>query len=283
MSRAPYRVYCLRYYPNLVTGEFVNVGVALVSKETGWWDARVTSDLPDITCLYPTAQVRALESVLSRIARRLSERSPSNLVLDVTRGDPKEVFSSTVGPLNGSLRWSDPVLDGSASDLPRELDYWYRELLQATLSADAERAPATMAPEAKVAPLRGRMEQEFLRRGIRLELRPAIIRTYHEEAFEFTYRNGRLNVFEAVNLNTKQGRRIVRRGHEWRGRLDIIGEQERVAFFALIEMPSPKLASEAEAAIAMIRNARLEHVEALPEDEIERFGHMAADVVKGRT
>ena len=44
-GQAEYFVYPLRYYPSIVTGEFLNVGVALVCPDSRWWDIRVALSL----------------------------------------------------------------------------------------------------------------------------------------------------------------------------------------------------------------------------------------------
>src|SRR5438045_2163415 len=70
-----YMMTTLRYYPDLVRQEFVNVGVAVVCPQSGWWNVRVATHgkLKSLTALFPSAQVNALKTTLDGIAVSVAE------------------------------------------------------------------------------------------------------------------------------------------------------------------------------------------------------------------
>src|SRR5690349_5522228 len=63
-------LYLIRYMPDVVKGEFVNVGVVLVDSETGTSAFRMTSDLRRVRCLDPDFD----PALLAYLERDLQER-----------------------------------------------------------------------------------------------------------------------------------------------------------------------------------------------------------------
>ena len=61
--------FLLRYVPDAVKDEFVNVGVVLVESGGGWADVRFTHDWKRVRCLDPDADVEMLEGLEREIKR----------------------------------------------------------------------------------------------------------------------------------------------------------------------------------------------------------------------
>lgn len=54
-----------------------------------------------------------------------------------------------------------------------------------------------------------------------------------------------------------------------------------LAFFTLLELPDqPRLRQDLEAAVAMIRRAQVDRVEAVPSEEVERFGELVVEAIE---
>ena len=133
MSNVTFVAHALRYYPNLVTGEFLNVGVLLVCRERDWWGARFATDMRTITGVYPTAQPRALASLLNRIEKRLhaaTEDGSLSLELNEPWKTVLDPIQRTLGQLSGTLRWSERPIEGITGDPSAELEYWFGVLVQ---------------------------------------------------------------------------------------------------------------------------------------------------------
>jgi len=63
--------FLIRYVPDLVKGEFVNVGVALVEGSSGFADVRITRDWRRVRCLDPDADVEYLQALEEEIRQVL--------------------------------------------------------------------------------------------------------------------------------------------------------------------------------------------------------------------
>jgi len=69
--------FLLRYVPDVVKGEFVNVGVALLEQgDDGFTDVRFTRDWHRVRCLDPEADIELLESYEAELRRLLQSRLP---------------------------------------------------------------------------------------------------------------------------------------------------------------------------------------------------------------
>jgi hypothetical protein len=77
---APYKqceFFLLRYVPDVVKGEFVNIGVALLEQgDEGFTDVRFTRDWRRARCLDPEADIELLESYEAEFRRLLQSRLP---------------------------------------------------------------------------------------------------------------------------------------------------------------------------------------------------------------
>jgi hypothetical protein len=65
--------FLLRYAPDAVKDEFVNVGVVLYESSGGWADVRFTKDWKRVRCMDPDADVEMLEGLEREIKERLLE------------------------------------------------------------------------------------------------------------------------------------------------------------------------------------------------------------------
>ncbi len=69
--------FLLRYVPDAVKDEFVNVGVVLFESNGGWADVRFTKDWKRVRCLDPEADVEMLEGLEQEIKERMLEGASS--------------------------------------------------------------------------------------------------------------------------------------------------------------------------------------------------------------
>lgn len=275
----PFFLYSLRYYPNLATGEFVNVGVGMVTPSDGWWDVAIAEEFRPITCLYPGANQAILRSTLVRIRQAVDRqrfRDGLWLTLDeaALNADPRKALDGGVGPMIGSLRWSDEPIRGVTTDRRSELAYWFQEMVQI-----AESKPTRAVEDTKIESI---LKAELERRRILNRLLPAEVGSYMKERFSYTHSNGRLNVFEPLRLNYRRAAVIRIRAQFWRGKLDSLndGVERPFNFFALVDMPkAPHLRREAETGLEVLKNAQANQIETFTSEEIHRFGERVEEIV----
>ncbi len=71
--------FLLRYIPDVVKGEFVNIGVILLEEgDDGFTDVRFTRDWRRVRCADPDADIELLESYESDLRRLLQSRTAGN-------------------------------------------------------------------------------------------------------------------------------------------------------------------------------------------------------------
>ena len=164
-----------------------------------------------------------------------------------------------------------------------ETAYWFAQLVQA---AEFDRQLDTAAELSRRTPkLRVLMEQEFVRRGVRAQLRPRRIEGYFPRKFDYTFQNSALSIFEPIQLRYKSAQPILNSAQRWRGLLDAMHDQVEgpLSFYALVDLPNePNLRADVETAITMVRRAQVERVETVPVQEMERFGELVLAAVGGR-
>ena len=66
-------VFLLRYVPDVVKGEFVNIGVLMLESDAGFADFRLTRDWRRARCLDPDLDVEMFEAVALEIRARLAD------------------------------------------------------------------------------------------------------------------------------------------------------------------------------------------------------------------
>ena len=69
--------FLLRYVPDLVKDEFINIGVVLSESQTNFADVRFTTDWSRARCLSAQADIEMLEAVHSDVRRLLAEGGAS--------------------------------------------------------------------------------------------------------------------------------------------------------------------------------------------------------------
>ncbi|HEX6909894.1 MAG TPA: hypothetical protein VF142_05855, partial [Longimicrobium sp.] len=249
-----------------------------------WWDIRVALSLRGFRRVYSTAQPEALRTALRRIddaVRPHRSRQASHVQFVIESWDtPLKPVTSAVGQLWGSLRWGAEPIRGVTSNPAAELEYWYSKLVH--IAQPVAEATAISRGEQSLPSL---LQHEFSSRGLLDRLRPAEVGTYVKEIFDYTFTNGRLNVFETIRLNYANPTAVRARAQQWRGRLDTLndGIEKPFNFFALVELPdSGPQREEADLGLMMIKHANAHRIETFTPDQIDEFGERAEEIVDHR-
>ena len=99
--------FVLRYVPDVVKGEFVNVGILMLESDAGFSDVRLTRDWRRVRCLDPGVDLEMLEAVGRDLRARL-------LVVE----DRDALVRTLEHSLSGVLQLSPP--SGCVTDDPRK-------------------------------------------------------------------------------------------------------------------------------------------------------------------
>jgi Protein of unknown function (DUF3037) len=188
-DRLPCEFFLIRYVPDVVKGEFANIGVLL--REAGRDDSavvRFTRDWSRVRCMDADADIGLLEGLEGEIAARLR--------LGAT--DTKPVMQVLEDTLSNSLQIT-PVKACLAESVPAEMEQLMRMYVE-PLKVKAERKKTGRAAIA------GAMRTEFERAGVWGLMRKRIAASLYTRAgdpmkIDCGYRpNGVIRMFQAVSL-----------------------------------------------------------------------------------
>ena len=188
------RVQCefslIRYVPDVVKGEFANIGVVL--REAGREDAvvRFTRDWSRVRCMDADADVALLESLEAELSVQLQKR-PLNT---------KPVLDVLEDSLSNSVQLTD-MRATLAENLPAEMEQLMR------MYVEPLKAPATRRKLSGRAAIAGAMREEFERAGVWQLMRKRIAASQYTQVgdplkLDCGYPNGRVRMFHAVSLES---------------------------------------------------------------------------------
>lgn len=188
-ERRQLEFFLLRYVPDAVKDEFVNIGVVLVepgANGAGFADVRFTRDWRRVRCLDPQADVEMLEALEREIRGQLGEVKDRDALLRRL----EDSFSNVIqlSPAKGCL----------AEDPAREIE------TMASLYLEAARVAGARAVSGRQRIL-GQMRAAFEQAGVSKFVLPVPVAPYTKPGdpfqFDFGYRaGGEIKLFHAVSL-----------------------------------------------------------------------------------
>ncbi len=194
-ERVPCEFALVRYVPDVVKGEFANIGVVL--RESGASTGtvvRFTRDWDRVRCMDPDADLGLLESLESEMAERLAA-DPGGVD---ARVNAKPLLATLEDSLSNSVQMTD-MRGTLAESVAAEMELllrMYVEPLKAPRGARKVRGRAAIA---------GHMRTEFERAGVWALLRKRIAAAQYTQLgdplrIDCGYRNGQVKMFQAVSL-----------------------------------------------------------------------------------
>ncbi len=182
----------IRYVPDVVKGEFANIGVVL--REAGREETatvRFTRDWSRVRCMDPEADVELLESLEAEIGQRLQ----AGVELKV---NAKPMLETLEDSLSNSVQLTE-MRGTLAESLPAEMEQLLRMYVE-PLKVPSTRRKAS-GRGAIVSTMRGAFEQA----GVWRLMRKKIAASAYTQAgdplkIDCGYRNGKVRMFHAVSL-----------------------------------------------------------------------------------
>lgn len=182
----------VRYVPDPVKGEFVNIGVLLREAKAGGTPVvRFTRDWRRVRCMDADADVEMLEGLEAEMNARLR-------VAD--RADTKPMMAVLEDTLANSLQMTD-MRGALAESVDAEMDSLMR------MHVEALKAPAVRKKQSGRAAIVAEMRGEFERAGVWALMRKRISAAQYTRAgdplkIDCGYRNGKVRMFNAVSLES---------------------------------------------------------------------------------
>ena len=182
----------IRYVPDVVKGEFANIGVVL--REAGREDSatvKFTRDWTRVRCMDPDADVELLESLESEIGLRLQ----AGVELRV---NAKPMLETLEDSLSNSVQLTE-MRGTLAESLPAEMEQLLR------MYVEPLKLPSTRRKSSGRGAIVSTMRDSFEREGVWRLMRKKIAAAQYTQLgdplkIDCGYRNGKVRMFHAVSL-----------------------------------------------------------------------------------
>lgn len=230
-----YQYQILRYTPDQVSEEFVNLGVVLFDLDNRVLSSRFVNKSSRISVVFPDASSRHLVSTLKHIKgafHTIEERLSNELNLDKV-GNIEEITGSVLPKDDSALVFSS-VRHGRDVDLKAACaDIFERIILRNMSDVDEVELRRDREVWNKV------YKTYFERYQVAQKLHLHTIKTRNDVLrFDRAWKNGQWNCFESVALDLTRPDSVKNKVYKWVGKLDELQtSKEPVALFLLSTLP----------------------------------------------
>lgn len=228
-----YQYQIVRYIHDLVTGEFVNVGIIIYQKETRFLDAKFISKYSRLSNFYSHVNGHYLISTLKNLKSGLKKVSQNfetlfsdeyNSIVDITKSILQIDDSSLVC---SEIKY---CLDLDPSKALNDL--FDRLVNKYTLETDKE-----IVSDSKV--WRTVYKRYFDKYEITNKLKPHTVKTSHDSIeFDKAWKNGKWNCYQTLSFDLKKADAIKNKVYKWSGILkELENSKEGIHVYLLTNTP----------------------------------------------
>ncbi len=275
-TKEPYSYVVLRYIHDILTGEFVNVGVVMVvpsrpliltrARKTF---GRIKNVFPDLDSNSYKRAIQAIERGMRGVERTL--KTDGLFKADRTARD----YARIALPLDdSSLQWS-PVGAGLTADPQKTFDQLYQRLV-ARYDRPSERR---RSDEDVWRPVEAKLKQQ----GVTVELEPKRIQGSTDAVeFRHAWKNGRWHVYEPLSFDLSDADNIKDKARRWLGHLSAVkvGATEDVQVHFIVGRPqSASLVPAYKNAVEILRQVPFEN-RVFEEEQIDDVVNLIEDEVR---
>lgn len=213
--KTPYTYSVLRYVHDITTGEFVNVGVVLYSREGRYASALCRSTFGRLSKTFPGMDGDAFKSLMRFVQSRIEEIGDGlkkELPLNGHPTSVTDVAHAVLPPDDSSLQWSPPG-GGLAENLSQTLETLYDRLV---MRYDERPQQDRRSDEEVWRKYRRSLES----RNVLKHLQPKKISVQDDEVeFQHAWKNGVWHCLEPVSFDLSSADSIREKAHKWLGQL----------------------------------------------------------------
>lgn len=224
----------LRYVHDTVTGEFVNVGVALFAPEAGYLSAICRTTYRRISTAFPGLNGEQFRAVMRHVQAKfeqLGERLPAEQAVP----DERSLHDIARGVLpidDSSFQWG-PVGVGLASDPSQKLEVLYNRMV---MRYDEPVPTRTRRTDEDVW---RNFKRDLERRRLLKYFAPKTISVQDDEVqFDHAWKNGVWHCVEAVSFDMAAAETIKDKAHKLLGQItSVYDTAERFRLYMLVARP----------------------------------------------
>lgn len=255
MSRRPYSYSVLRYIHDVVTGEFVNVGLVFLAPGTGNTRPIVRFEFKDkiqrLRSLFPDVDRSAFANAIhavNRAARTVAKDIECDSLF--FEGNARAIAIRMLPHDGSSLQWSE-IGSGLAKDVDKE----FRRISERMLSHYDKRSEVKRSDDDVWRPVRA----AIIERKIGIEFERKVVRG-ELDTIEFTHswKNGKIHAYEPLSFDLADADNIKNKARRWVGHLSAVGvgaHDEFKAHFIVGKPTDPQLLDSYAAAVKILRSA----------------------------
>ncbi len=251
-AKQRYTYTVLRYVHDVVTGEFINVGVLFYAPSSNLLKMVVRNSVGRIKGVFPDLDRRAFLSAVKG-----AERAARKISKDIEQGDlfgefkdAHSVARKVLVSDDSSLQWS-PLAGGVADDLERAVDRIYRR----HVSQYDARSPHRRSDDDVWRPVR----QLLAEKDVPVEFDEKIIAGQDDEiVFKRAWKNGVWHAYEPISFDLADADGIKDKARRWRGHLEAVHDDRTsdIRLHFIVGAPrNPSLLPAYHNAIGILRGA----------------------------
>jgi hypothetical protein len=266
--KIPYSFSVLRYVHDPVTQEFVNIGVAVYSREAGYLRAICDTRYARITKMFAKIDgnrfrqlTRYLQEQIAVIGASLSAELPFEPGREI-----EQLLQRVLPADDSSIQFSH-----AGVGLSHDLDNTLRELFERYVSRYANTADSIRRDDEDV--WRSTFREPLERRHVTSHLGPKrIVAPNYEYDFQRAWKNEVWHLYEPVSFDLMDGGSILEKANRWVGRATSLQDSaERFKIHLLLGEPEDSRLQATFVKAQNILNKMPEKPELIRESEAEAF------------
>jgi hypothetical protein len=276
-EKQPYSFVILRYVHDILTAEFINVGVVMHLPKQGRVIARTRNTMGRLRGVFPdldrTAFLVAMKNVRHGFRKIGSRRKAPDLFSSST--SVEALVHEAIPHDDSSLRWS-PTGGGLTSNPQETFDRIYAQFV-----SRYDHKPTHRRSDDEIwRPVLAKLAE----RNLDSKLHEKVIAgSVDDVTFKHAWKNGQWHVYEPVSFDLAEADSIKTKAREWLGHLSAVvadGKAESFKPHFFVGAPSePKLHDAYEAAKKILRQAP-NHPEVFEESQLDELVAQIEDEVR---
>jgi hypothetical protein len=253
-NKLPYTYTILRYVHDVMTGEFVNVGVVMHVLSQRRVLAKTRTTIGRLRGVFPDLDRNAFTSSMHAVQRSFRKIAEQNVRdgLFISEGDAAAFARQAMPPDDSSLQWS-PLGSGLTSEVEKTFNRLYDRFVARYDTHSRHRR----TDDDVWRPVLQKLEE----RNLASRLHEKVISGPVDDVFfKHAWKNGRWHVYEPVSFDLADADGIKGKAREWLGHLAaVVGDGKNVEPFKpyfIVGVPrEAELRQAYDSAIAILRRA----------------------------
>jgi hypothetical protein len=280
MKKTSYTFTVLRYVHDIVSGEFVNVGVVLFAPESRYLGiactttyGRISKFFGDIEGDHLIRLLRHVEAGIEDISSQLGDQLPFNNLTTKIATD----WIATVLPRDDSSLQFSPAAGGLTENPQAALEELYKRYVEQY----SQKALRSSRSDEEIWPI---FRKSLAEKNVLAYLKPKkIVAKDYEHEFPYSWKNGVWNTCEAASFDLEKPDAIVEKANRWVGRaVSLADSLDEFKLYLLVGKPSSeKLLESFRRATNILNKMSCSH-QIILEDQAQDFAEMVKKQVSER-